>query len=212
MKLLAMAVLAGCTSPAPPTPGFEALLDIDRLESAKRFQGTWLEKPNGERLLVSYEPVTDYFRFVERRVVVTGETFMPEPYTQHVDATHIKVTSIRLADGETPHDPEPQSLPPPSLARTKAELTARIGRWVEVQAVLRSATKHADDDWCDAVLLLDDGTELASSMYVTDLETTWKPLVGQRVTAMGKLKMQDGLQLLGPPALCPGEKHGCGMK
>jgi hypothetical protein len=211
-KLLAIALLAGCSSPAPPqAPGFEALLDIDRLESAKHFQGTWLEKSSGERLLVSYEPVAAYFRFVEKRVFVTGKTFMPEPYTQHVDATHLEVTSIRLADGEKPHDPEPKSLPPPALARTKAELTPRIGRWVEVQAVLQMAAKHDDDDWCDALLVLDDGTELASSMYLTELESKWKPLIGQRVTAMGKLKAEDGLKLIGPPAICAGEKRGCGM-
>jgi hypothetical protein len=203
-----MVVVVGCTSPN----GFEALLDIDRLESAKHFQGVWLEKADGERLLVAYEPSAEYFRFVEKRVLVVGETWMPDPYEQHVAAKHIKVTSIRLADGETPYNPEPKSLPAPPLARSMKELTPRIGRWVEVQAVLQSAEKHANDDWCDAALLLDDGTMLKSSMYVTALESTWKPLVGKRVTAMGKLQQKDGLHLIGPPALCAGEVRGCGIE
>ena len=200
MRLLAMSLLAGCASSS-----FEAILDIDRLAAGK-VQGVWLEKADGERLLVAYEPSPEYFRFVEKRVVVQGETYRPDPHTAHIGATHIRIQSIELAPGETAGD---ERLPPPRLVRSKAELAP--GRWIEVQGSLRSAEKHADDDWCDAILVLADGTELVAQMYVTEMESKWQPLIGQRVTALGKLVLTERYELIGP-AICAGEVRGCGMR
>jgi hypothetical protein len=209
MNRLLVVVLTGCTH-APP--GFEAILDMDRLEGGKRFQGTWLEKPNGERLLVSYRLVPEYFRFVEKRVLVTGDPYRPGAHEQHIDATHFTVKSIDLAPGETPYDPPPQELPPPPLVTKRAELETRLDRWIEVQGNLRSAGKHADDDWCDAIITLPDTTELTTQIYFTEMESTWKPLVGQPVTVLGKLFREDGKLKLSGPAICPGTTRGCGMK
>ena len=202
MKRLIL-LMTGC---AGATPCFEALLDIDRLEGGKGFQGTWLEKPDGTRLVVSYSPVPEYFQFIEKRVVVQGETYMPAPYEQHIGATHIRVRSIALAPGETAG---PGSLPLPRLVTTRSQLAP--GRWIEAQGTLRSATKHADDDWCDAVMVLGDGTEVGASMYITEMESKWTPLVGSGVTVMGKLDA-DGKKLIGPTAICAGAVRGCGMK
>jgi hypothetical protein len=190
------------------TETFEAILDMDRLESGKGFQGTWLVTPN-ERIVVAYDPVPDYYRYVEKRVVVTGERYMPGRYEQHIMAPHFRLGTIALAAGEVAGADE---LPIPPLATGLSELEARVGKWVEIRATVESIAEPKDGAWWDGRVRIDDGTIVATTVYVEEAKTTWAPLVGGRATLLGRVARDEGALRLQPFALCPGEARGCGMR
>jgi len=201
---------------ADKTVRYTARLDMDRLSGGKRLQATVLHLDDGRRLLASYRAVEAYFQYVDKRVVVEGQHYTNPPEVQSVQADHFRITSIALAPGETPYATPPTQLPTPPTVKTRAELEARDGRWVQIFARLKTGSKHTDDDWCDAVATLDDGTEVWASMYKTTFNEVWKPLFGKRVTLIGRAFVdakdpRQRFKLQSQVAICPGKVERCGM-
>lgn len=202
-------------STAPPSTEPDALqgfFDIDRISGGKRFQGSWLELPDGERLVLSYRPLRDYLAYVEKQVVVTGERYQPEG--QAISGPHFRVESMRLAEGETARATVPTSLPVPPLCRDQAAVLDRLDRWAQVVGTLVDAHEIGSRGWYEVVLRLDDGTELRLTEFGTMVDHLYRPRFGTRVTITGQLSRADdsgGLRLGGATALCEGEVDGCGM-
>jgi len=191
-------------------------LDMDRLAGGKRLQATVLYLDDGRQVLLSYRPVEKWYKFIDKRVVVQGRHYTNPPHVQSVRADHFRVSSIALAPGETPHPVAPTKLPTPDTVRTRAELEAHDGRWVQLFATLKTGSRHADDDWCDAVALLGDGTEVWTSMYKSSFNRVWKPLFGKQVTLIGrahhdKKDAKRPWKLIAQVAVCPGKSERCGM-
>lgn len=191
----------------------EGFLDMERLASGKRFQGTWIHLDAGEPLLLSYRPVPEYFGFVERRVVFTGERY--EPRGQAVGAQHFRIATIELAPGETPYDPVPATLPKPPVLRDRASLRARHGRWVQVVGTLmpgKALPKDGSLETMETSIRLQDGSLVMSRTAKSYYERDWRALEGQVVTSLGKLHIDHGALRLGyASSVCPGEVDGCGM-
>ncbi len=193
---------------------FEARLDMERLPAGKRFQGTILYREGRSDLVVSYRPMEEYFRFVDKRVVVEGYHYSNPPHVQQIMADHFAITAVELAPGETPRDPIPTTLPVPPWVRTGPEVAARAQRWAQCAGTLTEARKNPDDDWCKARLTLADGTQLEATLYISTLKAEWEPLVGRAVTVLGRIGEApiDGVwPFASPTAVCEGEVSGCGM-
>ncbi len=75
-----------------PGDGFEATVRIDAQPERKGFQGVWLERADGERLLLEYRPVAWLRPLAGRTVRVTGATYVPPG--QAIMATHFKVDTL----------------------------------------------------------------------------------------------------------------------
>ena len=199
------------------TVTYTARFDIDRLAGGKRFQGSIIYLDGGRTLVAGYRPIKEYFQFVDRRVVVQGYHWSPDPNAQQIMADHFTITSIKLAPGETPYTSKPKALPTPPMVRTKKELEARKDRWVQVVGTLHGGHKPKDEAWGVANLDLGDGTRVEASVYWSTYEGQWKPLVGKEVTVTAKAatKQEEAgkkrFLLPGRTAICEGVKDGCGM-
>lgn len=188
---------------------FEGIFDIDRLAGGKDFQGSWLELEDGRRYVLSYRPMPAHVDKVERRVVVRGFTYAPEG--QRIRSEHLQVISMRLADGETPYVSPPTSLPAPPHVLTRAELRARVGRWVQAVGTLKDAKRPDADGWQEVELRLDDGAAVSTIERESLVERIYRPNFGARVTLIGELSQRDGaFVLVGTTGLCVGEVEGCG--
>ncbi len=208
----------------------EGVFDIERFAGYKRFQGSWLHLDGGGKLVLSYRPMLDYTAFVERRVIVRGEHYSPEG--QAISARHFRVTSMRLAAGETARDDvEDGQLPLPPVVRTHDEFKAREGRWIQLYATLVSARPDGNF-WRDITLRLDDGATLDSKIQKFYFERLEKDPVGERVTILGNVfstRPEPGsfnalamdpadiakgpFELkLGANTICLGEQADCGMR
>jgi hypothetical protein len=96
-------VQAPATKEAPVDDGFEAVVRIDEKPGGKKFQGVWLERPDGERWVVAYRPEEWLRSFEGRTVRVTGETYQPKG--QAISATHYRVRTLQVADKKGGHGP-----------------------------------------------------------------------------------------------------------
>lgn len=109
MRLGITVVVAACWTsvPSPPvTPKpvstavsdleeVRAVVRIDPAPGGKRFQGVWLELPNGKRWVVDYRAHGLWRAFENQTVVVTGSCYVPAG--QAVMATHFKVAHMKFA-------------------------------------------------------------------------------------------------------------------
>lgn len=76
----------------PAGEGVEGVVRIEAGPGSKRFQGVWLERPDGERLVLAYRAY-DWLKSLEGRAVrMTGETYVPKG--QAVMATHYRVDTV----------------------------------------------------------------------------------------------------------------------
>ncbi|GIW72287.1 MAG: hypothetical protein KatS3mg102_1829 [Planctomycetota bacterium] len=192
---------------------FEGRLEIDPVPGGKHFQGTWLVLDGGERLVIDYRPVPEYFRYLERRVVVRGRTWWPPPEVQHIGARHLEVHEIAPAPGEQPLEPPPAELPAPPHVTDAAGARARLGRWAQVVGTLELLPAERDNPWWRrAALTLADGTRIeVESAPAPEAER----LAGGLVTAVGRLRAdpQTGQpRMEHARALCPGHAARCGME
>jgi len=86
---------------APTGEQFEAVVHIDATPGAKRFQGVWLQRDDGQRLLVDYRPRSHWQPFEGVRVSVSGEAYMPEG--QSIGADHFRVHTLAVIDPKPEH-------------------------------------------------------------------------------------------------------------
>ncbi|HEY5927096.1 MAG TPA: hypothetical protein VIV11_35655 [Kofleriaceae bacterium] len=118
MRALIVAMLAACwtasptvTPPAPPKPEptpstpseQRGTLRLEPNQSATRFYGVWLEKPDGTRWVVDYRARALWTWFADREVVVTGECY--DPVGHAIRATHFRILSLRPANPARGHGP-----------------------------------------------------------------------------------------------------------
>jgi hypothetical protein len=68
---------------------------MDAAPSGKKFQGVWLEMPNGKRWVIDYRPRELWKSFVDADVLVTGECY--EPFGQAIMSPHFRVDRMRFA-------------------------------------------------------------------------------------------------------------------
>ena len=199
------------TSPeAAPVQIYEGRFDIDRLPQGKRFQGSWLQLDSGDRLVLSYRPMPEHFALVGKRVVLEGRPYSPGG--QRIGGRHVRVESIRLAEGETALAEAPTSLPVPRRFASKAELGVRVGRWVQVFATLVGEREGAaDGDWRTLEFRLDDGEIIVTVEASWVVDKAYRPHFGERVSLLGKVYEREGVLGLGPVEACLGEVLGCGM-
>jgi len=145
---------------------FEALLTIDEKPGAKKFQGVWLEREDGERFVVSYRVHPWFEGFAGHRVKVTGERY--EPKGQAIMAPHFRVHTLEIAG-------DPKEAPMPSVLRLGAETKLR-GEF-EVRTV-SSGAKGAGERY--QVFVSDAGT----TYYVTG--SIEPGLMGKQVDIVGR--------------------------
>ncbi len=103
-------------------------------------------------------------KFAGKRVVATGRPYENSPYVQSVYGTHFSLESVKLAPGETPHEPEPTELLAPPLARTAAQAKAQDGWFAACVGTIQ-----------DGVLSFEDGgsmpVELPTGFFpITEIE------------------------------------------
>lgn len=76
----------------PAGEGIEGVVRIEARSGRKQFQGVWLERPDGERLVLAYRAY-DWLKSLEGRAVrMTGETYVPSG--QAIMATHYRVDTV----------------------------------------------------------------------------------------------------------------------
>jgi hypothetical protein len=153
---------------------------------------------DGERYVISYRPVSKYFRFLDKRVVVHGRPYWPGADTQHVSATHFALDSIELAPGEDPYESVPTQVPLPPIVRTRDGLEQREGRWARVVSVVRAVDDDPDGYLAVARLEMMDGTPI---WVRNTLRNKWSDLVAETVTVTGRWQgmvgNDDGFELVG---------------
>lgn len=188
---------------------YEGILDMDRVAGGKRFQGTWLRRDDGTRLLLSYRPMPEHFNLIERRVVVRGEHYSPEG--QAIMAEHFRPSTIELAKGEPPAGEPPKEIPLPARSTTGDALRARVGGWAEVHATLVEARPGSHGhDWREVVFRMDDGTEFVTTEAEWVVDKSYRPHFGARVTVLGSVYEDEGKLGFGKTVMCLGEVEGCG--
>ncbi len=79
---------------------FEAVLRVDEKPGGKRFQGVWLERAKGPKLLIAYRALGCFTPFAGHRVAVTGEAYVPQG--QAIGASHFRVRTMKLVDATKP--------------------------------------------------------------------------------------------------------------
>lgn len=83
-----------------PAAAFEAVVRVDEKPGGKRFQGVWLERADGPRLLISYRADGCWTPFAGEKVRVTGAAYTPEG--QAIGAEHFRVATMELVDRTKP--------------------------------------------------------------------------------------------------------------
>lgn len=191
----------------------EGRYEVDPIPGGKRFQGAWLVMDDGTRYVIAYRPVPEYFKFMEKRVLVRGRPFTPGPDTQHIQAQHLEVNSIELASGETPYASPPTELVAPPIVKTTSELVKRDVRWVQVVGVLESVQGDSDGYLGIARLRLADTAEVqARNVSIGDSARH----EGKVVTVTSRVARTEKsgevtYELIGWYAICEGEVARCEM-
>lgn len=79
---------------------FPAIVRVDAEPGAKKLQGVWLERGDGERWIVAYRAEPWLAPFTDKAVEVSGGRYIPGG--QAVKATHFRVDSLRVTDEKNP--------------------------------------------------------------------------------------------------------------
>ena len=191
-----------------PVSEFDAFLDIDRVPAGKRFQGVWLEAPDAS-YVVTYRPDPAFFPYQEKRVRVRGYVEHIPPHVQHIGASHFVVDSIRIADGESAHDPVPTDLLAPRVVSTPEGLAEARGRWVQLVGTLKGSEPNArGGSWVDALIEVE-GVVVRVMLADHVFEKNWEALVGKTMTVVGVVRAGDEARLRGSNVLCEGADEEC---
>ncbi len=196
----------------------EGRYEVTPIAGSKRLQPAVIVLADGERLIRSYRPRPEEYRFLDKRVVIVGiaRTDAGQPSNvQQVMAPHIEPETIELAPGETPWPTPPTELPSPPLVSRAQDFRGLHDRWVRIAGVLTSVTERPNDSfWSDAVYTLPDGTRVSQAGVAT---SRWKKHQGTEVTVVARawIDNQDGVSrysLTGISEICPGRVERCGMR
>ncbi len=82
--------------PDPAVESFEATLSVDTKPGGKRFQGVWLKRADGSKLLIEYRALGCWTAFEGKLVKVTGKHYSPPG--QSVRADHFRVETLQMVD------------------------------------------------------------------------------------------------------------------
>ena len=193
---------------------FEALYVVAPVSGGKRLQATTLLRDDGDSWIRSYRPVPDEYRFVDRRVVVTGQPYENSPYVQSVGGTHFEVESIEFAPGETPVEANPELLPAPPFVRSAEVASGRGSRWGQCRGELVRIDPADEEsrggDWRSGLFRFEDGTELRVER-IPGSDAAWTADPGRSVTLLTYYRQEaDGVVGVAN-ALCEGEVERCGI-
>ncbi|MCK4764076.1 MAG: hypothetical protein KAW12_17890 [Candidatus Aminicenantes bacterium] len=170
----------------------KGLYEVDPIAGSKRLQAVCIVLPDGTRLLRSYRPIKEEFRFINKQVIATGTVFTDagaDPHVQQVMAPHItNIESIVLAPGETPYKKTPRELPPLPVIKNREELINRRDCWVQLVGKLLSVSKRLDENiWADADFRLQDGTILKIEWAPY---ARWRSFAGQETTVTVRINIE----------------------
>ncbi len=94
------------TKPAAKPPAmttnankFEATLKIDAKPGGKKFQGVWLVKADGSKMVIDYRANGLWRPFENQKVAVTGMVYIPRG--QAIGAKHFRVETINIVDKQS---------------------------------------------------------------------------------------------------------------
>jgi len=97
------AAAAGGTTTAPMKPPatmkFDATVAIDAKPGSKQFQGVWLVRADGSRLLIDYRATGLWRPFEKQKVTATGRTYYPRG--QAIKAKHFRVETLQMVDKQS---------------------------------------------------------------------------------------------------------------
>lgn len=85
--------------PVKPAASVTATLKIDPKPGSKQFQGVWLVRADGSRLLIDYRATAIWKPFAGHQVVATGHVYQPRG--QAIMATHYHVDTLKMADPQS---------------------------------------------------------------------------------------------------------------
>ncbi len=211
------------------TVSFEALYSVEPVAGGKRFQGSWLTRPDGSRLIASYRPQPEYFAYQGKRVVVTGRPVHHGPNVQQIAASHFDVKSMELAKSETPYATKPTAILAPPLVDGRAALEkqlsaptapANLGEmkpskslepatgWVRLAGRLRKIEPDEHDYMGTVTVVFGDGTLVVGNDVVI---APFKPLLGKLITVTTRdvVHSDAGWRFGGQHKLCPGAAARC---
>jgi hypothetical protein len=184
---------------------------VDPVAQVKRFQGTWLDKADGKRLLLSYRPVPRYYPYIGKRVEVTGRYPKIDPRAQRiVGPDHFTAQSITLLPGQ---QPGPKHIPTPPEVSSKADLARHVGQWVRLhgKARERKISPHESHYLQRLVVRLPDGHEVSTrKRYLRNLKWNERNPTTD-VTVIGRVwKRKPGVELtVSFNAVCQGRVPRC---
>ncbi len=215
---------AGSKTPEPPMPTpedisaseeegpevtLEGTLEMARLPSGKRFQPTYLIKPDGKILLFSYRPMPEHFHLVGQKVSVTGRHKVFHENVQSVGGDHFTLETIEPIDRNIPI-PELDAPPRTPLLTTLEQGKEKLDkRWVHVHGTFKGA-KKTDGSWLEVSFVMKAGGTLFITLANSTYEREWKAHEGKKVTVTGELYFDGAKALLTTPVhLCEGHQVQC---
>jgi hypothetical protein len=199
------------------TARIEGRYEVAPIAGSKRLQPVVIVLSDGEQLIRAYRPRPSEFHLLDCRVVVVGKAYTDanqDPNVQQVMAPHVEVDKIALAEGEQPISPHPKELPTPPLIKDRKGFEARDGRWLRLEATLKSVVPMKDESyWSVASLVLPDGSKVQKNYTPA---SRWEKYTGKQVTVISralvkKVAGKTQLWLSGMAEICPGKVERCGM-
>lgn len=189
------------------------MVDALPVYRGKKFQGSWLVLDDGRRALLSYRPVAEYFKFINKKVVIEGCPY--QPYGQSIFAWHFKALSIGLTHGEKfdkiGRGLDPTKIPTPPVVRSEGELVKNNGSWMALHGKITSSPTSANDCFWTAELILRDGVTIkGKNMY----SPKCRKITGGEVTVVTRLFPEEAgsvKEYRVGGAICQGYEPRCGM-
>ncbi len=189
------------------------ILDMDRLPSGKRFQGTWLiTDTNQPPLLLSYRPIKEYFHLIGHAVTVTGRHKTLSPNVQQVDAHHFDADSITPTHQDQLTTAHLDALPPAPLIDPTQGISQWNHRWVHIHGTPQALEQENNSIFKDVTLTTTSKVSFTLSLNQAEYKQHWLPLVGKQSTILGKLITTDDPKvfiLSGPHLMCEGSLNAC---
>jgi hypothetical protein len=184
---------------------------VDPVAQMKRFQGTWLEKADGKRLLLTYRPVPRYYPYIGKRVEVTGRYPKIDPRAQRiVGPDHFTAQTITLRPGQ---QPGPERIPTPPTVSSKAALARHVGQWVRLHGKVRErkVSPHESHYLQSLVVRLPDGHEVSTRKHYLRNQRWNEQDPTTDVTIIGRVwKRKPGGELfVAFEAVCQGRVPRC---
>ena len=201
-------------SASPDSKSYIGYLEIDPIRGGKGKQAATLHTLDGKRLILAqrYRPI--HLELANLRVVVHGHITQSSTDEAPQGYSYLETEHIRMAPGQSEHDPPLKQVPSPPVARSKQDLDRLPGVWRMAMGTCRFTLAPLSSGSNGRVvervdLELEDGYVLTKDLHLA-VEADTRYVDG----AKGSMLVE-----LGPPpekapipmAFCVGEDRRCGM-